>query len=218
MREYRRATHPWGAWLVALLLGLAGGAAWAEDPQRQLEEASDRMFDALEREQERLRENPEHIYTIVDEILVPLVDFERASQWVLGPHWRQASPEQRERFMREFRTLLVRFYGQALAEFVVSNGVPPRDVVRFQPMRGEPEGGQAVVRSQIRPPGGGQPVSVAYRMSQRNDEWRVFDVAVDGISMIATYRSSFAAEIRQGGMDGLLRTLAERNRRLAQPQ
>ena len=148
------------------------------------------------------------IEKLVNRLLVPHVDLDRASILVLGDHWRNATPEQRERFVNEFKSFLVRFYSGALASYVKSNAVPA-DVIAFDrepAMQGET---QALVHSVVRQDDG-KTVPVEYRL-YFSDGWKVIDVSVGGISIAKNYRSQFASRVAQVGMDGLIAELAQRN-------
>ncbi|HHQ41539.1 MAG TPA: ABC transporter substrate-binding protein [Chromatiales bacterium] len=195
--------------LAPLVLWLAAAQAAASapetDPVAVVRTTAERVLAALERERETLAAHPERIYELVDAHVLPRFDFEAMARFVLGRHWRRASPEQRRRFVEEFRALLVRSYATALLEY---GGEP----IEYLPPRGNPAEGEVTVRTRIPQPGG-FPIEIDYRMRRGADgRWRVIDVAVDGVSLLANYRSSFAAELRTRDLDGLIRTLAARNR------
>lgn len=196
--------------LIALLLLLAVGlgGAWAAAPAEPLDlvrDTSDRMIGALRENRDELNQYPSRIYDLVDEIVLPHFDFRAMAQWVLGKHWRQASAEQRERFTAEFRNLLVRSYAGVLLEY--SN-----EEVRFppSPVAGK-DADEVTVRSEIVPKSG-PAIPIHYSMHKVKDgSWKVYDVIIDGISQVITYRGSFADQIRRDGMDGLISSLAKRN-------
>lgn len=209
--------------LAALLVALAGGAARAQSPDQAgtpaltppdqvMQRAAERMFKALEDHRGDLQKDPTYIYKLVNEVLVPHVDFDRASHWVLGRYWRRATADQRQRFIHEFKTLLVRFYSNALAEYARGHEVQ-RNMITFLPLRADDGARDVTVRSLVHQPNGTS-VAVNYELHREPGGWKVYDVTVEGISMVTTYRSSFAEEIRKGGIDGLIDTLAERNRKL----
>lgn len=222
---YRRMSHLHGPtvrrwrWLALLLAIALLPAAWAQastgpGPRQLLETTLDDMIQALRENRAALQKDPDRIYPIVQRILVPKVDFPRASHWVLGRYWRKATPEQRQRFMAEFRKLLVRFYSTALVEYVTKNEVPDADIIRFLPVQA-PEGEKDVtVRSEVRQPGGSS-IPVQYQMYRTPEGWKVYDVSVQGISMVVSYRSTFAEQIRSGGIDGLIDYLQKRNNEIA---
>ncbi len=148
-------------------------------------------------------DNPQRLYAIAEEIVLPHFDFERMSQRVLGKHWRAASAAQRERFVNEFRTLLVRTYATAVAEY--------RDAqLSFQPARTL---GTNVyrVRSNVDRGTGAPPLQVDYDVYRQADAWKVFDVAINGVSLVVSYRAGFNTDIAKLGMDGLIDQIAQHN-------
>ena len=198
------------AWVLlgALLLAPPALAKVNQSPQELVEKTTDRIVAALKVEQAAIKENPSRLYEIVDEIVLPHFDFYRMSRWVLGKHWRKATPAQREQFVREFRTLLVRTYAKALND----NYDKPIDLL---PMRAKKGADEVTVRTEVQVDSG-FPIPIDYKM-YRNDkgEWLVYDVSVDGVSLVTNYRSTFSKEIRQGGLPRLIADLAKRNREAA---
>lgn len=175
------------------------------DPQALVRDTSERMLAVLRAQREQLEKHPERIYDLVNEIVIPHFDFSRISRWVLGKYWRQATPEQRRRFENEFRTLLVRTYATSLLEFI-------DDQFRYPPVRMKPGAKRVTVRTDVIRRGG-QPVRIEYRLFRGRDGWKAYDVLVEGVSLVANYRSSFAEEIRKSGLDALIARLAEHNRK-----
>ena len=147
-------------------------------------------------------------YTLVEDIVLPHIDFRRIGQIVLGKYWRRANEDQRARFVNEFRDFLVRTYVTAMVEFsdqIVSHA----DNVRYLPFRNtDPE--DVSVRMEIRL-ADRPPVSVNYSLYLKESHWLIYDLSVEGISLATTYRSSFASAIRRGGLDKLIDQLAARN-------
>jgi len=201
-------------WLtLAALPAVPVASATNTDPEAALsllQRIADDMVTALQ--DPEVRRDEAAIADLVDRVLVPHVDFELASRLVLGKHWRTASPEQRETFVKEFKKFILRFYNGALTSYVASNEVP-RDLMRFEPVKADDDARQLYVRSSVRQQNG-PPVSVDYRMYRTGGEWRVIDVSVEGISMAVSYRTNFASEIRRKGIDGLIASLRERNEEL----
>lgn len=195
--------------LCALLLGIglfaaAGPGTAADTPAAQaVEDTASRMLVALKQQREALRADPSKIYGLVERIAVPRFDFEAISQWVLGRNWRGASPEQRQRFTAEFQNLLVRIYSNALLEY-------SDETVRFLPGAAPNADGDVLVRSEfVRRAGPAVPIN--YSVHQKNGQWLVYDVTVDGVSLVANYRTTFANQVRDQGMDGLIASLAKLN-------
>ena len=158
-----------------------------------------------------VKNDPDIIYdesrlrTIAQEVVLPHVDIRTMSRWVLGKNWRMASPEQRENFVVEFRDLLLTTY---LRQVKTYNG----ETARFLPLRGEQKKGQAVVNAEILQPNG-PVIHAMFRLHQPQGEWMIFDVIVEGISLVATHRSGFNTEIRNSGIDELIVRLHKLNER-----
>ena len=141
---------------------------------------------------------------LVDGILETHVDFDRVSILILGKFWKTANPEQQARFKQEFRTLLVRTYTTAFTEYANWN-------IRFLPLALSEGENKALVRTEILQ-SGEKPVEVNYRMVNLNNDWKVFDVLIEGISLVQNYRTSFTNEVaRTGSLDQLINELTRRN-------
>lgn len=143
---------------------------------------------------------------LVEQKVLPHFDFGRMTALAMGANWRRATPEQQKLLVEQFRTLLVRTYSTALTAY--------RDqVIEFRPLRAQPGDTEVTVRSEVRQ-SGTQPVTIDYSMAKSNDAWKVYDVSVGGVSLVTTYRETFAAEVRNAGVDGLIKSLAGKNRQL----
>lgn len=186
--------------LLCLCLPLAGQAAIG--PQELVQQTTAQTLSRLQSEQAALQKNPDGIYDLVKEIISPHFDFIRISAWVLGKHWRTASKEQKLRFVRAFRTLLIRTYGVALLDYTDQE-------IRYLPLRDDPTNGDVTVRSEVIQPNGGA-VSLNFRLYKRNEAWKVYDISVDGISLVTNFRTSFATEIKQAGLDSLIQRLEDK--------
>ncbi len=184
-------------------------AVWAEPqpaPVVMLQNTSDQLIAALKQNKASLKKNPDVVYQIVDKILVPHVDLMGMSRSVLGRDaWTTATPDQKQRFAAQFKDLLIHTYASALSNY-------NNQTVQFLPIRGGLSSTQArlQVNSQILQQGG-PAISVSYRLIKENNDWKVYDFSVDGISMLESFRSQFAAELNQGNLDGLINRLAEHN-------
>ena len=191
--------------LVALLLlpGVAGAASDIS-PQELVRDTSSRMLVALRDEQEAIAADPDRLYELVAEIVLPYFDFQRMSQWVLGHNWRIATTEQRERFVEQFRVLLVRTYGSALSEYA-------DEKIIYLPFVEPGDAKTVTVRTEIEHVGA--PIPISYSMYRSADGWKVYDVAISGVSLVTNYRSTYGSIIRKEGMDSLIRQMAERNSR-----
>lgn len=188
--------------LALLLVGTAQLTTAADDPAAVVRDTAERVLNELRANRSRYQDDQE-LFRMVREVVFPRLDRERTAQWVLGANWRTATPEQRQRFIEEFSSLLLRTYGTALRQY---NG----ETLNFLPaqMAGTD---RATVRTEIIRPDGPK-VSVDYLLTNRSGEWKVYDVTIENVSLVVTYRSEYAAIIKRDGMDGLLKQLAERNR------
>ena len=189
-----------------LLLTLLGSApAWAvQPPQQMVQQTAEQMLDKLRAERKVIDEHPGRIYELVDQIVLPHFDFERMSSWVLGKYWRRATPEQRKQFVNEFRDLLVRTYAKSLSSYKDNK-------ITYLPFRGSPGQTDVKVRTEVDQPGG-FPIPIDYDLYLKGDEWKVYDVTIDGVSLVTNYRTTFSNEIRQEGLDKLIASLANRNK------
>lgn len=191
---------------VLLILALAAPPAFAQEiaPDAVLKSVTEEVVAAIRQDKAIQAGNAARINALVEAKILPHFDFRRSTQLAMGAHWRAATPEQQERLTREFRTLLVRTYSGALANY--------RDqVIEFRPLRARPGDTDVTVRSQVKQPGA-EPVVIEYDLEKTGAEWKVYDVRVAGISLVVTYRSSFSEEVRNRGIDGLIATLSSKNR------
>lgn len=146
------------------------------------------------------------VLNLVEEKVLPHFNFRRMTMLAVGRDWRQASPDQQSHLVSAFRTLLVRTYSNALTQY--------RDqTIDFKPVRMSDADTTVQVRTEVRQTGA-QPIGIDYTLEKTPAGWKVFDVVVAGVSLVTNYRGSFGDEIRKGGMDGLIRSLEEKNRSL----
>lgn len=151
-----------------------------------------------------IQKDQEVLFDLVDKIVLPHFDFRKMSSWVLGKNWRKANKDQKQKFTKEFSRLLVRTYSKALHDNVDQQ-------IDFLPIRGKPQDDEVVIRTEI-PQKGGFPIPIDYKMHLKNNEWKVYDVVIDSLSLVANYRTSFSQEIKQSGIDNLIAKLADRNK------
>jgi phospholipid transport system substrate-binding protein len=145
------------------------------------------------------------INQLVDQYILPYVDFQKTTRLATGPHWRQATPQQQEALTQAFRATLIRTYSGALPR------LDKNTVITLLPSRYDPTATDVVVRSQISQVNG-QPVRVDYRLEKTSEGWKIFDFNVEGIWLIENYRGQFAEQINQNGIDGLIQALNARSR------
>jgi len=182
---------------------LAVAAAATPSPEEVVRSTATDVIERIKVDRDALRANPNRLRELVDQTIVPHFDFPRMAQWVLGKYWNDAAQDVQTKFIDEFKHLLVRTYATALLEY--SN-----QVITYYPAEASASGKMVTVKTEVGQPGT-TPIPILYRMHVKDGNWKVFDVAVDGVSLISTYRASFASEIRKGGLDGLIDTLAARN-------
>jgi len=193
--------------MAAFLLGILALSASAQampEPQALVKEASDNMLKALKDHEAELETNPQKIYSLVQDILFPHFDFDRMAKLALGHSWRNATTEQQVKFVEEFRLLLVRTYATAMLEYT-------NEEIRFLPFRDDLERGRVDVPMEVVQPNGPSVPMALSLYKNKNDEWKVYDVKIEGISLVTNYRSSFNRDIRTSGMDALIESLAKRN-------
>ena len=181
-------------------------AALAQElaPDALVKKISDEVIAAIRQDRGIQAGDPRKIHDLVDAKVLPHFNFSRTTQIAMGQSWRRATPEQQDELVSQFKRLLVRTYSGALASY--------RDqVIEFRPLRAKPGETEVTVRSLVKQ-GGTAPVAIDYDLEKRDAGWKVFDVRVDGISLAANYRSAFAEEIRNNGIDGLIALLATKNR------
>ena len=202
---------------IAALLGagLAGGpAVQAQGTAGAAPTAPDALVKSLSEDVlASIRKDPTlqsgdigRLNALVDEKILPHVNFEKMTRLAVGRAWRDATTEQRQTLTREFRALLVRTYAGAVST--------AKDYqVRMQPFRAEPAETDVTVRTQA-VPARGEPIQLDYRLEKTGAGWKIYDVNVLGIWLVENYRNTFAGEVSRGGIDGLIKSLSERNRAL----
>lgn len=202
--------------LVSLGVAHAQGTAAANAPASAATQAPDALvrtlsndvLDAIKKDPSLKAGDLTKLNALVDEKILPYVNFEKMTQLAVGRGWRQASPDQRQRLTKEFRSLLVRTYSGAVSAVTDHQ-------VQLRPYRAQPADTDVMVRTQV-VPSRGEPIQLDYRLEKTDAGWKVYDVSVLGVWLVENYKSQFATEIQQNGVDGLIKSLAERNRQLAE--
>ncbi len=186
--------------LVQLLFMGVVSAASLTAPQRVIQDISDQLQAAINSGSYDLS----RAYTLANDIVVPHIDFKRVSSLALGKHWRQAKPAQKREFIREFKRLLVRTYATAFYAFKEWD-------ISHMAMRQGRRKGDVFVRTKVLR-SGAKPVDVEYRMyKSKGGSWKVYNLKIEGVSLITNYRSQFQQKIRSGGLDGLIQQLKSKN-------
>ncbi|GMR07940.1 MAG: ABC transporter substrate-binding protein [Gammaproteobacteria bacterium] len=179
--------------------------AATNDPLSVVKDTTDQVLATLRAQREQIKKDPKHVYSIIEKQILPKIDFSRMSRWVLGKYWRKASKQQKEIFAKEFRRLIVRTYATALLEY---NG----QQITYPALHMKEGATDVTVQTIIDQPGG-VPIPVAYSLHKNGDkQWKVYDMIIDGISLITNYRSSFASEIRRGSLQQLIDKLIVHNK------
>ena len=192
-------------WLVLMLILFTAEPAMAmQAPEDLVADTTQKITTALRNEQDKIKTDPNRLYEIVDKVVLPHFDFHRMSSWVLGKYWRKASPKEREQFTREFRTLLVRTYAKALNDNYDRK-------INMLPVHMKPGDDDVTIHTEVEQKAG-FPIPIDYKMYIKGNEWKVYDVSVDSVSLVANYRTSFAQEIRKDGLPKLIARLADRNK------
>ncbi len=189
--------------LLTFVVGCMIGTVQADAPPDQLvRERTTRIIELLKKHKDAYAKDREKLYAMVQEQVLPYFDFRAMSRLVLGKHWREASEDQRNRFAGEFRDLLVRTYATALLKYT-------DEKVAYLPFRGSAEEKTVVVKTEVKQGGGGPTIPIHYSFYLTDASWKVFDVAIDGVSLVTTYRGTYAEKIRNAGLDGLIAGMAK---------
>lgn len=191
---------------AVLMLGLAGFANAAGDAQTVVQTTTDAVVERVRSEKDALRANPAKMYGLVSEMIFPHFDFTIMAQWVLGEHWKTSDAAQQKEFVEQFRRLLVRTYATALLEY-------SEQTISYPAVEPPKNPKTAVVKQDIKQQGGAN-LPVVYRLHNKTGDWKVFDVSVDGVSLVKTYKSSFAQIISDGGIAKLIENLKTKNQDL----
>lgn len=191
---------------LALVLGLTTGPALANDipPDVLARTTTQEVLTILKQDKELKTGDLDKVYQLVEAKVLPNFDFNRMTQLALGKHWPRATAKQKQALVAEFRNLLVRTYSTSLTAYT-------NQTVEFKPLVMKPDDTDVTVHSEIRQPGA-QPIPIDYSMYKTDFGWKVYDVAIDSVSLVTNYRASFSNTIRQSGIDGLIKAMAAKSR------
>lgn len=193
--------------LMFALLGSQVAIAGKEDSAMSLvKETTNKIMATLREKKKAIDADPDLVTELVDKIVLPHFDFAKMSQWTLGKYWDKASADQQKRFIDEFKLLLIRTYSKALADNT------DKEVVFKSAKISKKHDDEAIVETEV-PQSGGFPIPIVYRMHSDGKAWKVFDVNIDGISLVSNYRSSFSREVRKSGIDKLIESMKTRNKK-----
>ncbi|WP_457674372.1 MlaC/ttg2D family ABC transporter substrate-binding protein [Thiolapillus sp.] len=195
--------------LMVVLLVVAGLVVAADnepEPVALIRSTADYVLEQIRKRKAELEKDSSGIYELVQEKILPHFDFRVMSRGALGRYWRRATEEQKERIAQEFQELLVRTYATTLLNYSDQE-------VEYLPFRGKPGDKRVTVSTRVHDKGG-PPIPINYRLYRASDgHWKIYDVVVDGVSLVSNYRGSFASEVKKGGIDGLISSLQAHNRK-----
>ncbi len=195
------------AWAVALFLMAGLARADVVAPDVLVKNTAQDVISIIKQDKDLQNGDQKKVLALVDAKILPNFDFTRMTQLAAGRYWRQATPEQRNALVSEFRTMLVRTYTKAFTQY-------RGETIDVKPLKLAPTDTETTVRTQLLK-SGGQPTDVDYVMRKSDAGWKVFDVVIEGVSMVTSYRSSFASQIEQSGIDSLIKSLADLNAKAA---
>ncbi len=194
--------------LISLLILGTPAVRAAVSPEQLVHQTTNQILETIKAHREVYAKHHDKLYQLAEEKVLPYFDFVRMSQWVLGRNWRTASQEQRTRFVTLFRDLLVRTYSTALLQYTDQK-------IIYLPVNAAPGSTQMLVRTEVQQSGGAPDIPIYYSFyKNRSGDWKVYDVSIDGVSLVTNYRSVYAEKIRREGMDALLDSLSARDAQL----
>ena len=187
-------------WVLALLLVAAPALAQDLGPEELVKKITQDVLDSIKSDKQLAAGDKQKALKLAEEKILPHVDFEEATRLAVGRSWSQATPEQKKRLVDEFRRMLVRTYSTAISAY-------EGQTMKVLPVRMKPGDTDVTVRNQyIRP--GAKPVQLDYTMRKTDAGWKIYDIVVEGVSLVLTYRSEFDAVVKQEGIDGLIKRMA----------
>ena len=192
------------AFAFAFTAALSGFSAHAEEaPDDLVRRSTGEILAALKGDKDLQAGNAQKIEKLAEEKIIPFFNFARMTQLAVGRNWRDASDAQKKSLIDGFRTLLLRTYSTSLSQY-------RNQTIDVKPLKFAATETEVVVKTNVIQPGG-QPIPIDYSLEKSKDGWKVFDVLIDGVSLVTNYRSSFNSEIQKSGIDGLIKSLADRN-------
>jgi len=192
-------------WFVLLFFAFSSASVAANiGPDQLIKDTSEKVLSALEKNKEKYKEKPDEIYSLVNEIILPHLDFRAMSKLSLGKNWRKANKDQQSRFTEAFKTMLVRTYSKSLTEYA-------GEQIKYLPYQPPAEGKRTVKVKTVINQSSGSAIPIDYSLRIKNDIWKVYDIKIDGISLVTNYRNSFASDINRVGIEGLIEKLLAKN-------
>ncbi len=190
--------------IATSMLCFSVGAFAAEAPDELVKRTAEDVLAVVKNDKDIQAGDQQKIFALAEEKILPNFNFDRVSRLVLGKNWTKATPDQKSAFQIEFRSLLLRTYATALSKY-------KNQVIEYKPLRLESGASNATVKTIILQPGG-QPIAVDYALEKQADVWKVYDIVIEGVSLVTNYRGQFTQEIRQNGLDSLIKKLADKNK------
>ena len=192
--------------LLILLLSLCVSFVSADErtPEQIVEETSTELLKIINEQSDRIKNEDGYVNQVIDDVILPVMDLQSMGKLILGKHWKTASDEQRSQFISEFKSMLIRTYAKSVADYGHAK------VTVFPPQGEKGKGKRHRVKSHL-DLGSGTPLQVDYVFRRKGDSWKVFDLVVDGLSLIKNFRTSFSQEISETSLDALIERLANTN-------
>lgn len=192
-----------------MLANLLVFPAWSMDlaPDRLVDRTVKEVIGIIQEDAELRNGNKEKMLDLIETKIVPHFNFTRMTQLAMGQHWSKAVPEQQNKLVDEFRTLLVRTYSNALTSY-------HDETIKVNPIPALGNSTETTVRTIVIQGKGKEPVPIDYSMEKKTDGWKVYDVTVAGVSLVTNYRGTFNSQVRKGGVEGLLKALVDKNKSL----
>jgi len=208
-----------GLLIFGLLFATNGMATANADPTVQapdemLKKATVKMLRSINSHRADIKSSPDKLKSLVEQIILPHLDFIAASKMVMGKYWLRSEKQQKINFIRQFRLLLLRFYSSALAEYLNDKDKDlPEDLIHYFPINLKDGEKSITVRAELKSDKG-DTIPIHYRVHLTKKGWKIYDVSVEGISMITTYKNNFATQFKTEGIDALIASLEEKNKNL----
>jgi phospholipid transport system substrate-binding protein len=189
--------------LIAQFIFVEALAAQELKPDELVKKVTDEVLAAVKSDKQLAAGDKQKALKLAEEKVLPHIDFQEATRLAVGKSWSQATPEQKQKLVDEFRRMLVRTYSSAIQAY-------EGQTMKVQPLRMKPDDTDVTVHNQyVR--AGGKPVQIDYQMRKTDKGWKIYDIVVEGVSLVLTYRSEFDAVVKQQGIDGLIKRLADKN-------
>ncbi|MBS0299950.1 MAG: ABC transporter substrate-binding protein [Proteobacteria bacterium] len=195
--------------MILTFSSLLAFPAWSVEmaPDRLVDKTVKEVIEIIQKDEELKNGNKDKMLHLIETKILPHFNFTRMTQLAMGQHWSKAEPGQQTKLVDEFRTLLVRTYSNALTTY-------NHETIKVNPIKQLGDSVETTVRTVVVQGKGKEPVPIDYSMEKKPDGWKVYDVTVAGVSLVTNYRGSFNSQVRKGGVEGLLKTLKDKNKSL----